>query len=134
MVLPAPRPPSRCVTGWVHPLTPLTGPSAARGTEASAARARGRAAISYNWQRLRDFHKLNRRGAAAPLSSCCCGLPRRAWLGLRVAAAPGSGNELDQEVSVCAPGRSRIVVKHLRCERLGRFLPLVSKAFAVWLL
>jgi hypothetical protein len=61
MALPAPLPPSRCVTRWVHPLTPLTGPSTGRGTEASAVRARGRAATSYNWQRLRDFHKLIRQ-------------------------------------------------------------------------
>ena len=61
MVLPAPLPPSRCVTRWIHPLTLLTGPSAGRGTEASAVRARGRAATSYNWQRLRDFHKLIRQ-------------------------------------------------------------------------
>ena len=54
---PAPLPPSRCATRWVNPLTHLTGPSAGRGTEASAVRARGRAAASYNWQRLRDFHK-----------------------------------------------------------------------------
>ena len=58
MVLPAPLPPCRCVTRWLNPLTPRTGPSAGRGTEASARRARGRAATSYNWQRLRDFHKV----------------------------------------------------------------------------
>ena len=60
-MLPAPLPPSRCVTRWVNPLTPLTGPSAGRGTEASAVRACGRAATSYKWQRLRDFHKLIRQ-------------------------------------------------------------------------
>ena len=57
-MLPAPLPPGCSENRWVNPRTPLTGPSAGRGTEASAVRARGRAATSYNWQRLRDFHKL----------------------------------------------------------------------------
>ena len=60
MVLSAPLPPSRLAPHWVNPLTPLTRPSAGRGTEASAVRARGRAATSCNWQRLRDFYKLIR--------------------------------------------------------------------------
>ena len=58
---PAPLPPSRCVTRWVNPLTPLTGPSAGRGAAASGVRARGRAATRYNWQWLRNFHKLIRQ-------------------------------------------------------------------------
>ena len=61
MVLPAPLPPCRCVIRWVKPLTPLTGPSAGRGTEASTAWACGRAATRYNGQRLGDFHKLIRQ-------------------------------------------------------------------------
>jgi hypothetical protein len=39
----------------------LTRPSARKGTEASAVRVRGRATTSYNWQRLRDFHRLIRQ-------------------------------------------------------------------------
>ena len=57
-MLPAPIPPGRCVIRWGNPLTPLTRPSAGNGTEASAVRARGRAATSYNCQRLSDFLKL----------------------------------------------------------------------------
>jgi hypothetical protein len=55
-----PSPPSRCVTPWVNPITPHPGPSAERGTEASALRARSRAATSYNCRRLKDFHKWTR--------------------------------------------------------------------------
>jgi hypothetical protein len=61
MVLPAALPLSRGVTRWVHPLTPLTGPSVGRGAEASTVRARGRAATRYNGLRLRNFHKLIRQ-------------------------------------------------------------------------
>ena len=64
-MLPAPLPPSRCGTRWVNPLLPRTGPSAGRGTEASAVRVRGRAATGYNWQQLRDYHKSIRRRAGS---------------------------------------------------------------------
>jgi hypothetical protein len=60
-VLPVPLPPSRCVTRWVRPLTPLAGPNAERNTEAPAGQARGRAETSYNWLRLMDLHKLIRQ-------------------------------------------------------------------------
>ena len=61
MRLLAPLPSSGSVTRWVNPITPPTGPSAGKGTEAPAVRAHGQAATSYKWLRLMDFHKLIRQ-------------------------------------------------------------------------